>query len=372
MCAVALPNSPIFSPSMFCKPSVSCSSSPRIHGPPSVTTPQSPSPPSTLSPPSPLSSRIQKQVNGVKDGVCGSVLKRKRPARLDIPFGGSSGFGPKMTPCGDERVDDMEVERDGYSVYCKRGRRGYAMEDRYSAFVGLNGNHKQALFGVFDGHGGPKAAEFAAKNLDKNIRAEVCSRKCEEEGIERAIRNGYLTTDTEFLRENHGGGTCCVTALIQKGDLLVSNVGDCRAVLSRGGVAEALTSDHQPSRKDERDRIEAQGGYVDCYHGVWRIQGSLAVSRGIGDRHFKQWVIAEPETKALRIKPDCEFLILASDGLWDKVSNQEAVDLVRPLCVGVEKPESSSACKKLAELSVRRGSMDDISVMIIQLGHFVQ
>ena len=149
-----------------------------------------------------------------------------------------------------------------------------------------------------------------------------------------------------------------------------------------------------------------QGGYVDCCSGVWRIQGSLAVSRGIGDRSLKQWVIAEPETKILTIKPECEFLILGSDGLWDKVNivssslrdlfrsiymivvvlilimvcffflslqvnNQEAVDLVSPLCVGVDKPEPSSACKKLVDLSIRRGSTDDISVMIVHLGHFI-
>jgi protein phosphatase 1L len=113
-----------------------------------------------------------------------------------------------------------------------------------------------------------------------------------------------------------------------------------------------------------------QGGYVDCYQGFWRVQGSLAVSRGIGDRHLKQWITAEPETRVIRIEPDCEFLILASDGLWDKVNNQEAVDVVRPLCMGVEKPVPAFACKRLAELAVIRGSTDDISVMIIQLGHF--
>lgn len=58
---------------------------------------------------------------------------------------------------------------------------------------------------------------------------------------------------------------------------------------------------------------------MDFCHGLWRIQGSLAVSRGIGDRHLKKWVISEPETRILSIRPDCEFLILASDGLWDKV-----------------------------------------------------
>lgn len=58
---------------------------------------------------------------------------------------------------------------------------------------------------------------------------------------------------------------------------------------------------------------------MDCYRGVWRVQGSLAVSRGIGDRHLKQWITAEPETKVLSINSDCEFLILASDGLWENV-----------------------------------------------------
>lgn len=62
-----------------------------------------------------------------------------------------------------------------------------------------------------------------------------------------------------------------------------------------------------------------QGGYVDYCRGTWRLQGSLAVSRGIGDLHLKQWVIPVPETKIINIETECEFLILASDGLWDKV-----------------------------------------------------
>ena len=59
---------------------------------------------------------------------------------------------------------------------------------------------------------------------------------------------------------------------------------------------------------------------MDCCRGIWRVQSSLAVSRGIGDKNLKRWVTAEPETTSLRIKPECEFLILASDGLWDKVN----------------------------------------------------
>ena len=113
----------------------------------------------------------------------------------------------------------------------------------------------QAFFGVFDGHGGVKAAEFAAQNLNKNIMAEIVRK--DKDGIEEAVKQGYLKTDSEFLEQEIHGGSCCVTALITKGDLIVSNAGDCRAVLSCGGVAEALTTEHTPSRQDEKDRIEA-------------------------------------------------------------------------------------------------------------------
>ncbi|KAI3454488.1 hypothetical protein Pfo_011151 [Paulownia fortunei] len=344
-CTVAISNSPVFSPSSssssLCSPN---SSSPRLIRLQSYK-------PSGL-------------IRALAGGESSAVLKRKRPPRLDIPV-----VSMVEKEAADVVVKEvLEVEGDGYSVCCKRGRRD-EMEDRYSAVVGLQGDPTQAFFGIFDGHGGTKAAEFAAENLDKNIIDELKRREFDD-GIELAVKRGYLTTDSEFLKRDLRGGTCCVTALIMRGNLVVSNAGDCRAVVSRGGVAEALTSDHRPSREDEKDRIETLGGFVECRNGVWRVLGSLAVSRGIGDRYLKQWVTAEPETKVLRLEPEHEFLVLASDGLWDKVSNQEAIEIARPLCIDMEKPQPLSACRKLVELSVSRGSTDDISVMLIQLGRF--
>ncbi|KAE8692904.1 putative protein phosphatase 2C 25 [Hibiscus syriacus] len=304
----------------------------------------------------------------LEPGSVPAILKRKRPARLDIPVATPAMcLGMPATPCETRR--ELESEGDGYSVYCKRGRRE-AMEDRFSASAELQGNSKQAFFGVFDGHGGAKAAEFTAQKLEKNILDETVRMK-DETTVKEAVKQGYLKTDADFFKEDAAGGTCCVTALIRNRNLVVSNAGDCRAVLSRGGVAEALTSDHRPSREDERNRIQSLGGYVDLCRGVWRVHGSLAVSRGIGDHHLKPWVIAEPETKIVHIEPECEFLILASDGLWDKVGNQEAVDIARPLCTRISKSLPLSACKKLVDLSVSRGSFDDISVMLIQLGHYI-
>lgn len=198
-----------------------------------------------------------------------TVLKRKRPPMLDLTAAPAVASWCSTTRETTEKgVDVVEAEEDGYySVYCKRGRRG-PMEDRYVAAVDQDddGAHKNAFFGVFDGHGGSKAAEFTAMNLGNNIKAAMAAVRSGEEGcsMERAIREGYIKTDEDFLKEGSRGGACCVTALISKGELAVSNAGDCRAVMSRGGTAEALTSDHNPSQANELKRIEALVSFYLC------------------------------------------------------------------------------------------------------------
>lgn len=85
--------------------------------------------------------------------------------------------------------------------------------------------------------------------------------------------------------------------------------------------AHALSVDHKPNSKEERQRIENAGGVV-VWAGTWRVGGVLAVSRAFGDRPLKRYVIATPEIKEETLKDEDEFLILASDGLWDVISNQ--------------------------------------------------
>lgn len=240
------------------------------------------------------------------------------------------------------------------------------MEDRHVAAVGLGGDPHTAFFGVFDGHGGKAAAEFAANNMPRIMAQELQTRTCTTTAVEEAVRRAYLRTDADFSSTSRPGGACCVTALLREGRLVVSNAGDCRAVLCLAGKAHPLTNDHRASREDERRRIESQGGFVVDCRGTWRVQGSLAVSRGIGDGHLKPWVLAEPDTTTLPVDADCEFLVLASDGLWDKVDAQEAVDVARPLCC-TGGQQLSAACRRLVELAASRGSTDDITVLIVSL-----
>ncbi|KAF2297059.1 hypothetical protein GH714_016210 [Hevea brasiliensis] len=228
-----------------------------------------------------------------------------------------------------------------------------------------------SIFAVIDGHGGRAAADYVAENLGKNIVKALEDVGKEEDDdhhqpLEQAIRQGYLVTDREFLsQQGVSSGACVASALLKDGELHVANVGDCRVVLSRKGVADTLTVDHRLSREDEKLRIENSGGFVHCRNGIWRVQGSLAISRAIGDLHLKDWVISDPEIKCLPLTSDCEFLIMASDGLWDKVNEQEAVDVV------LRDGNSVESCKKLVDMSFGRGNMDDITVMVINLHNFL-
>lgn len=228
--------------------------------------------------------------------------------------------------------DTFSLCGEGFGISSVKGKKKF-MEDSHKIASYSLESSKKAFFGVYDGHGGRKAADFVAENLHSHV-FEMIKNCTGSNAKEEAIKAGYLKTDEEFLKQDSAGGACCVTAIIEGQDIVISNVGDCRAVLCRGGLAEALTTDHKPENEDERKRIEDEGGYVQLHHGAWRVQGTLSISRSIGDAHIKRWISAEPDTKILQLNQDMEFLVLASDGLWVKVGNQEAIDTVTNVLAG--------------------------------------
>lgn len=126
--------------------------------------------------------------------------------------------------------------------------------------------------------------------MEKNIIHELNQRHDEDE-IELAVKGGYLTTDSEFLKRDVRGGTCSVTALIVGGNLVVSNAGDCRAVSSKGGVAEALTSDHRPSREDERERIEMLVSHIFCINTSLILFCSYSLVYLAAELRFSVWSV---------------------------------------------------------------------------------
>jgi serine/threonine protein phosphatase PrpC len=175
---------------------------------------------------------------------------------------------------------------------------------------------------------------------------------CAADPIAVALQQSFLQVDAHILAGKHNGGTTCTTAYIHQPPLAgrdntdstdpasaclyIAHVGDSRAVLSSaGGQAIPLSSDHKPNRPDERIRVEAAGGHVVFYSG-WRVDGSLNVSRALGDANLKDEssplkgrVIALPEISRRVIDDSDEFIIVASDGVWGRLSNQQAIDIVR-------------------------------------------
>ncbi|KAF7078111.1 hypothetical protein CFC21_082592 [Triticum aestivum] len=264
------------------------------------------------------------------------------------------------------RGDDLPVTGGGIS---EKGRFSYgfascagkraSMEDFYETRVDDVDGETVGLFGVFDGHGGARAAEYVKKHLFSNL---IKHPKFMTD-TKAAIAETFNHTDSEFLKADSShtrdAGSTASTAILVGGRLVVANVGDSRAVVSKGGKAIAVSRDHKPDQTDERQRIEEAGGFV-MWAGTWRVGGVLAVSRAFGDKLLKQYVVADPEIKEEVVDSSLEFLILASDGLWDVVTNDEAVAMVKP----IEDPEQ--AAKGLLQEASQRGSADNITVVIVR------
>uniref|UniRef100_A0A0A9CMQ9 protein-serine/threonine phosphatase n=1 Tax=Arundo donax TaxID=35708 RepID=A0A0A9CMQ9_ARUDO len=247
----------------------------------------------------------------------------------------------------------------GYSSF--RGKRA-SMEDFYDIKSSKINDKQINLFGIFDGHGGSRAAEYLKEHLFENLmkHPEFMT------DTKLAISETYKKTDAEFLdaekNSHRDDGSTASTAVLVGDHLYVANVGDSRAVISKAGKAIALSEDHKPNRSDERKRIESAGGIV-MWAGTWRVGGVLAMSRAFGNRLLKQFVIADPEIQEQEINDELEFLIIASDGLWDVVPNEDAVSLVRM----EEEPEV--AARKLTETAFSRGSGDNITCIVVKFQH---
>jgi len=246
-------------------------------------------------------------------------------------------------------------------VFSIQGRRNH-MEDTYQAAVNLNGDPKKAFYGVFDGHGGHLASEYTAEYLHKLI----LKHKFAEQPVP-SLKSGFKQLDHGWLRlaerNNLDDGSTVISVLIIDKTLFVANVGDSRAVLSVGGKALALSCDHKPNRDDEKKRIEKLGGRI-VFFGTWRVEGVLAVTRAIGDRRLKAFVSAVPEITEHKLQVNDDFLILASDGVWDVLTCQDAVDIVKSA------GDVRAGAKKLTETSFNRGSMDNITSLVIDLAPY--
>lgn len=300
-------------------------------------------------------------------------------------------------------IDATRLRPFKFGVSHSRGSRPY-MEDRYNIVATFRASGQgerddgtiRSFCGVYDGHNGFKAAEYASNRIQQLMSYHPCLMHADPHpaDVKHALRTSFLQTDKEILdkmkREGCRDGTTAVIAMRLGSDLYLGNVGDSRAVLCRKGIAYRLTTDHKPDLAQEKSRVDAVGGRIE-FSGCWRViceprenrPGSgLAVTRSLGDLDFKEpipLVEANPDVGHLSMQPDDQFIILGSDGLWDVISDQEAADLVYNTVfqsrkhgqVSIHRNTRSGMAKAASDALVRaalkRGSLDNITSLVILL-----
>jgi len=267
-------------------------------------------------------------------------------------------------------------------------------EDRFTSVV----NDSGAYFSVLDGHGGSAAVIFLHDHLISYIQ-DTLKRYISEPSdsnvintIKAALISAYERADRDFIwsgnvDEHHlaavYSGSCVITAYCVGQYLFIANCGDCRAVLGRriqGKIVPIqLSNDHTAEAEIERLRREHPNEPDVVYRGA--IKGNLEPSRAFGDALLKDklfnrylqpeyqmpqpftppYITATPEIVVHRLERGDEFLLLASDGLWDRIDNQEAVDIV--VARYGEKNVCSSLIRRVLEKSSPNGSSEEERVV---------
>ncbi|CAL1353076.1 unnamed protein product [Linum trigynum] len=328
------------------------------------------------------------------------------------------------SPKTEKFSEDGENGKLRYGLSSMQGWRA-TMEDAHAALPDLDTS--TSFFGVYDGHGGKVVAKFCAKflhqqvlkheayiagdigsslqksffRMDEMMRGQrgwrelaVLGDKINKfsgmiEGLiwsPRAGENSEQHNDWAFEEGPHSdfsgptsGCTACV-AVIRDKHIVVANAGDSRCVISRKGQAYNLSRDHKPDLEAEKERILKAGGFIHA----GRVNGSLNLSRAIGDMEFKQnkflpsekqIVTANPDINTVELCEDDDFIVLACDGVWDCLSSQQLVDFIHEQLKSEAK--LSTVCERvldrcLAPSTAGGEGCDNMTMILVQFKKSVE
>jgi len=261
------------------------------------------------------------------------------------------------------------------------------MEDAHISQASLSERlSDMSLFAVFDGHAGKNVAETSAADFAAHLAKTPPfdtlsdSETYKEEEVKAGIREAFRAWDRELrVKANQGGradrsGSTATGVLITPKDYFFFNAGDSRTLLVRNEQVEFATMDHKPTNEEEKKRIESAGGRVM----IQRINGSLAVSRALGDFEYKnrddlddlsQLVSPDPDVTCLPRKSDADnFIVVACDGIYDVMSNEEIAEFCHDRLESSE--DEFAVPETLLNLCLHKGSRDNMSVIIIGLNQY--
>lgn len=302
----------------------------------------------------------------------------------------------KITKAGEDMAGIVKTNQDNYFV--------------------ANINYDYKFIGVCDGHGkdGHHISEYLRYNLPEELEKEFTKiietenpksnrqsktknniiETLELEKIKEFFKDAFVATNVKLIKENYmlnleNSGSTCITVFLPRDNInkiIVANVGDSRAIIVKDSIDnkyEQLSRDHKPSEKDEADRILEHGGEIEQIQnekGEWEgplrifMKGEegpgLAMSRSFGDvMGSLLGVIPDPEVTEYILKKEDKAIIIASDGLWEFVSNEEVADIVKSL---LGKGDSNFIVNELCKISYERWKkkdcgIDDITIVCILL-----
>ncbi|XP_039255459.1 protein phosphatase 1A-like [Styela clava] len=288
----------------------------------------------------------------------------------------------------DKPKTDKKNEKGGNSAFkfATSSMQGWRvdMEDSHSAKVGLPSLPQWSFFAVFDGHAGSKIAEYSSHHLIEHV---LSHKKFEnfinngekggempDEDVKEAIRDGFLNLDLKMREisstrnDNDRSGSTATCVLISPQKYYFVNCGDSRSLLCRDSKVHFSTEDHKPNNPLEKERILNAGGSVM----IQRVNGSLAVSRALGDYEYKnveskgpteQLVSPDPEISVVERHETDQFIVLACDGIFDVSSNDELSDFIisrMEICDDLVK-----VCNSVVDTSLNKGSRDNMTLIIL-------
>lgn len=236
---------------------------------------------------------------------------------------------------------------------------------------------------VFDAHGGSGAAIFAGANMVQILEETEAYKQYVSLGdasqiklLGEALRQAFLSADAQLreyqdMETSDRSGCTAVAACITPKYIICANAGDSRCVMGTNGTTKPLSEDHKPTDEGEKKRIENAGGSVS-----WkRVDGDLAVSRALGDFQYKKRSDLPPEQQKVSCEPDItihdrspsdDVLVLACDGVWDVVTSESCVELVREIFLSGES-NMQLVAEEVVDTALDIGSKDNISAVVVQL-----
>ncbi|KAA8528547.1 hypothetical protein F0562_035902 [Nyssa sinensis] len=271
-----------------------------------------------------------------------------------------------------EKIESPELSY-GQANQSKKGEDFTLLKSECQRVAG-DGVTTYSVFGLFDGHNGSAAAIYSKENLLNNILAAIPSDLNRDEwvaALPRALVSGFVKTDKDFQEKAKTSGTTVTFVIIEGWVVTVASVGDSRCIFeSTEGEIYYLSADHRlECNEEERERITASGGEVGRLNTGGGTQigplrcwpGGLCLSRSIGDLDVGEYIVPVPYVKQVKMSSGGGRLIISSDGVWDALSAETALECCRGM------PADAAASQIVKEAVQAKGLRDDTTCIVVDI-----